>query len=327
MKKIIVCVLLSFIISLSANAEESNDTFIHYRWSGGYSPLKNSELIMTKDGKARVVYARCIMDGEESFSYEFNLDKNELYSLRALVKAVDFFNQPETSSEHVIDAGESTLYVHLGERDRTIHFQLGLNIEPLRLELDKIISQGIIITEINTKEDVYEAMIACSPYFAGRKIYSPQYLKDPLEEFITKNNNKQKLEYALTALSWLLTQEQWLGFIASQIENSNESHKLLLLKILGSHPFYGNIPEKQAQILLPYLIYVIDSHYAAKKPLSQETDETLRMLWVFVACKGDEQILPVLEKLSKSNNELTIKWSKWAVENIKGRMEELKNKK
>ena len=174
--------------------------------------------------------------------------------------------------------------------------------------------------ELVTKGTVYQAMVACVPQLSGGKAYRPQLLADPLKQFIEKSTDRQKLEWGLTGLAWILTQEQWLGYISTQVEKANADCEALLFGILGSHPFRSDIPETHIKIILPYLTHMIDSYVSTEKPIARKTDEALGILCQLIGAKNYEQALPTLRNLIKAHSQLVAGgWARWAIKSIESK--------
>ena len=130
MKKRILPILLFLLWLAGASSLAAKDSpiFIRYELDGGRSPIKHAEVRVTINGQVHVRYQK---HNEEPSNYRFTLDKSELSALRALVKTVNFFDQPEKDSSLVIGVGKSALYVHLDARKKLLTFTYRPEMQPL----------------------------------------------------------------------------------------------------------------------------------------------------------------------------------------------------
>lgn len=172
-------------------------------------------------------------------------------------------------------------------------------------------------SELELNGDTYQAMVASSSRLSGSKVYCPRLLIPPLKKNIAQCQERQKLEWGLTGLAWLLTEDQWLGFVSLQLEQADPERKALLLGVLGSHPFYGNIPDSHARALLPLVTAVLDSFSELKGPIEPKTDESLGIVCQFIGAKKYDQSLTTLSRLRQVHGESVAGgWAGWAIESI-----------
>jgi len=259
---IIAAVLLMGLL-LTSQAAVDSMPLIQYSWGGGLSNIRTADLRVDDTGK---VLVKCVKQEQEQspLQYEFTLDGDELAALTSLVQIVKFFDQPTNDTSFATDVGEFSLTVSLGNKRHTLNYRFRPELDPLTQALWKLIQQGIVTAELQSNGDTYQAMVASSSRLVGSKVYCPRLLVDPLKREIANCQDRQKLEWGLTGLAWLVTEDQWLGFVSSQLIDAAAARKALLLGLLGSHPFYGNIPDTHALILLPLLTAVLDSFTETK---------------------------------------------------------------
>lgn len=251
-----------FVISVlgaktNINASESEE-FIFFRQEGAFSPFIFIELAIRNDGSVITKFDRGSSDKGE---LSFNLNEYELEMLKTLVHTVDFFDRMDKGNKSVIDLGQSTLRISLEEQKRELIFGSRLELEPLTSCLRKIIHQGVVLSDLNYKGDVYSALGAVSNYLASAKVLQSKILQEPLEKFVVNSNDRQKLLWGIEALSWIMTPEEWMGFLSKELSDPKETRKALLLEALSSHPFTGNIPPIHRDMLCPLFLANLRSEY------------------------------------------------------------------
>lgn len=296
MKPQLMGVVIAFVgLATLAQSADKPVPLIHYTKHGGMlSNIKIAEVRVEATGQVTVRYEK---QAQRPSDYRFSLDEDELAALTSLVRVVRFFEQPASDTARVTDVGESSLTVNIGNDRRTLHYRFRQELDPLTRELWRMIQQGIVTSELETKGDVYQAMVASSPLLIGSKVYCPRLLVPSLKKNVAQCQDRQKLGWGLTALAWLQTEEQWLGFVSSQLANAAPERKALLLGVLGSHPFYDSIPDGHCRILLPLLTSVLDSFSEKKDRIDPATDEALGNVCQMIAAKKYDRSLPVLLKL------------------------------
>lgn len=243
----IYCLLITSVWGAENNVIPSeSEEFLFFRREGAFSPFKFVELLIRNDGSGVTTFNRGNTDKGES---SFNLNKYELEALKTFVHEVDFFEQPDKGNRSAIDLGQSILRISLEGQKRELIFGSRPELEPLTSCLWKLIIQGVILTDLKNKGDVYSALGALSSYLASPKVLQSKVLREPLEKFIANSDNRQKLLWGFEALSWIMTPEEWMGLLSKELNDAEEVRKVLLLEALSSHPFTGNIPQAHRDIL------------------------------------------------------------------------------
>lgn len=310
---IVTVVLMAVLAQLTWGADDSTPR-IEFSWAGGHSNIKTAEVQVKDSGKVLVQYEK---HGQKLIEYGFELDQDEVSALTSLVEIVNIFDHPANDTSITTDVDQSTLIVSMGDKRRALTYRYRPELDPLTQELWKLINQGIVIVELRTNVDTYQAMVASSPRLAGSKVYCPRLLVEPLKSEIARCKDRQKLEWGLTGLAWIVSEAQWLGFVSSQLADADLEHKTLILSVLGSHPFYDNIPPSHSNILLPLLTSVLDSFSNNKSTIESRTDESLGILCQFMGARKYGRCLPVLLKLQQVHGDSVAGgWAGWAVASI-----------
>ncbi len=271
-----------------------SEEFIFFRQEGAFSPFKFIELSIRNDGSGITKFDRGNTDKDE---LPFNLNKYELEMLKTLVHTVDFFEQTDKGNKSAIDLGQSTLRISLEEQKRELIFDYRPELEPLISCLSKIIHQGVVLSDLNNKDDVYSALGAVSNYLASTKVLQPKVLQKPLEKFIVNSNDRQKLLWGSEALSWIMTPEEWMGFLSKELNDPNETRKALLLEALSSHPFTGNIPPIHRDMLCPLFLANLRFEHQNWSKLSNEKQQAYNEVIRFLGERRYTIAIPILMEL------------------------------
>ncbi|HEX8200936.1 MAG TPA: hypothetical protein VF590_10635 [Isosphaeraceae bacterium] len=301
--------LIAFAAAAPAPAADGPPV-LEYRWAGGHSPLKYAAVRVAADGKVTVRFEK---QGHKPAAIEFALDPDEVAALRATARAARAFDHPEDGGTPLPDAGESTLTVARGNMSRTLRNPRGGDIELLTQAAWRLVNQGVLTHGLEARGDVYPVSVAASATAAGAKVYSPRLLAGPLKAFVGGCGDKQELEWGLSGLAWVVTEEQWLGFVAGQLEEADAARKPLLLSTLAGHPFYANIPDSHSDALLPLLATELD---VAGKP-DGEAGEAMAAVCRFLGSRKYERAVPVLTRFAQAHAGTSAgNWGVWAVDAI-----------
>ncbi|MBN2181163.1 MAG: hypothetical protein JW715_04555 [Sedimentisphaerales bacterium] len=294
----LVLVCGSFVTSICG--EENNITasgsgeFLFFRQEGAFSPFKFVELSIKEDGYVVTTFDRGNTDKGE---IRFYLNEYELEMIKTLVRTVDFFEQTDKGNKSAIDLGQSTLRVSLEEKKRELIFGARQELEPLTSCLRKIIHQGVVLSDLKNKGDVYSALGSVSNYLASAKVLQPEVLQEPLEKFVENSNDRQKLLWGIETLSWIMTPEEWMGFLSKELSDPKETRKALLLEALSSHPFTGNIPPIHRDMLCPLFLANLRSEYHDWSKFSKEKQQAYSQIIKFLGERRYTVAMPILLEL------------------------------
>jgi hypothetical protein len=292
-----------------------SEEFLFFRNEGGYSPFKFVEVLIRSDGSGVTTFDRRNKDKGES---SFNLNRYEVETLKTLVHAVDFFAQPDKDKRFASDVGQSILRISLESKKRELLFEFRPELEPLTSCLWKLIYQGIILTDLKNKSDVYSALGAVSNYLASAKVFQPKVLREPLEKFISNSDDRQQLLWAIEALSWVMTPEEWMGFLSKELNDAKEARKVLILEALTSHPFTGNIPHAHRDMLRPLFLRYLRLEY---RNWSQFTKEKRQAYGSVIRFLGEQRytiatsiLVEMIEECYTANDS----WLGWSLPQMAG---------
>jgi hypothetical protein len=283
---------------------------LEYQWAGGRSPLKSAAVRVATDGMVAVRFEK---QGHKPAALEFALDPDEVAALRATARAARAFDHPEEGGTPFPDDGDSTLTVACGKKSRTLRNPRGGDIEVLTQAAWRLINQGVLTHGLEARGDVYPVSVATSATSAGAKVYAPRLLAGPLKKFVGSCGDKQKLEWGLSGLAWVVTEEQWLGFVADQLEKADAARKSLLLSVLAGHPFYANIPDSHSNALLPFLATELD----VKIKLDEAEGEAMAEVCRFLGSRKYAPAVLVLTRFAQAHAGTSAgTWAGWAVDAI-----------
>jgi hypothetical protein len=199
------------------------DPLAEYTWGGGKSPLATASVRVDPEGKVDVRFRK---QGGKEEGHAFALTDDELAALRTLARV----NPLGGTAVPPPGAGSATL---------TVSGKAVADPEdgPLVRALWRLIHQGVVTRDLIARGDAYAARNACTP-LAAAKVYCPRLLADPLKAFVAACDDKQKVEWGLEGLAYVLSEEQWSGFVGAQIEKAGKARRALLLAAVSGHPFF-----------------------------------------------------------------------------------------
>lgn len=215
-------------------------------------------------------------------------------ALRTLIRSTEFFSQPAKDTSFATDTGESVLKINSEGSERTLTYHYRPQLSPLTQPIWKLITQAFTTKAIESDIDIYTATGAVQPTHSGMKVLQPEALKAPLMTYIRDHDDRQKVQWSLEALAWITTPEEYSGFVSIGIE----AHRTrdTILTIIGTHPFYGSIPDSHLQALCPiYLSYAKDFH----SRLNQLSSAEKEALSDFTRLLGETRYEPAIPLLTQ----------------------------
>ena len=139
--------------------------------------------------------------------------------------------------------------------------------------------------------------VALSKTSALTKVLQPNVLQEPLEKFVVNSNDRQKLLWCIEALSWIMTPEEWMGFLSKELSDPKETRKTLLLEALSSHPFTGNIPPIHRDMLCPLFLANLRLEYQNWSKFSKEKQQAYSQVIKFLGERRYTAAIPILMEL------------------------------
>lgn len=233
-----------------------DESLLTYRWQGGYSPYKQVEVKISQAGAAMVTGQK-----QDSLPLQHltSFSNEELETLRELIRSTGFFTQTGQDTDLDTGEGKTELTIHLDGKSKTLNYLHLPALEPLEHFAWRLITQASAIQALESDGDVSSAANAVMPTHAGMKSLQPGRLKIPLMSYVRDHYDRQKIETALEALSWVTTPEEYSRFVSLGLKKGDLGEKLL--GIIGTHPFCGNIPGTHLKSLCPvFLAYAKDAH-------------------------------------------------------------------
>jgi hypothetical protein len=273
-----------------ATAVAAESLFVDYEWQGGHSPYKTVNVGIADDGATRVTIAK---HSGPAVDYQTALSREELGALGALVASTEFFTRPATELDISPDTGQTTLTISLPpQRPRTLSYRSCRDLDPLTAVLWKLVAQAEAVSALKADEDIYRATNVVKPTMAGAKALQPERLKEALGTYLRTHRDRQRVAWALEALAFVTTEEEFSGFVALALKEPQQRE--VFLTIVGSHPFVGNIPASHWQALCPtYLAFTREAR-ARQEPL---TDAEKQALSEFTQMLGETRYQPAIRVL------------------------------
>jgi len=296
------------------------EELLFFRHEGGYSPYKFVEVLIRNDGSGVATFERM---NKENGKIPFQLDTDELETLKTLVLATDFFSQHTQDTRRIIDAGTCTLRISMNGEQHEIHFQQPYSpIGPLTTFVWGLVHQGIAISDLEEQKDAHLALRKVSGHLAKwAKVIQPEALRKPLKKFVHKSEDHQQLLWAIEALSWVTTPEEWMGFLSKELNSSKKSRKNFLLKALSSRSSYlsiGDIPRSHREILAPlFLRYLRLAH----RNWSQFSKEKRQAYGSVIRFMGEQRYAistPILVEMIRESYTDSASWLGWSLPHMAG---------
>ncbi len=281
--------ILSLILAAVAGAQEV--PLLAYQWKGGHSPYKQIGVVIMPAGEATVSWQK---HQSPQLEYRTTLSAEEIEALQALIRSTDFFSQTGGNPVDLRDAGEIELTIRNGGQGKTMKYVRLPELAPMEEMIGKLTAQALALQAIESDGDLGTAACAVSPTLAGRKALQPGALKKPLMTYVRSHHTRQKVQYALEALSYVTTPEEYRGFISLGLSDSLQRETLL--SIIGSHPYCGNIPDAHLKSLCPIYLSYVSNAASRKAGLTQVEKEALESFTYLLGDSRYEPAIPVLLK-------------------------------
>ena len=269
--------------------ENKGKEFIRFRFRG----RRSVEMTIDRDGAATVLFS----DSHRPDNREtLRVNADELAALDALVASTGFFALPEGAAHKGLHV---TRHLRVTSRGRSRELVYGHlpELSPLDGTLWKIVHQGIVLHNLRLREDVHAALGAASPHLAAAKVLDPRVLEGPLRAMAKTTLDRGKLRGALEASAWLLTEEQWLGYLWSLLRDANAERTTLLLEVLSSHPFHDDIPKSHVAPVCILITVHLRADIEAFAELGERRRMALRQGARLLGNRRHKEAVPLLVKM------------------------------
>jgi hypothetical protein len=273
-------------------SEPNQGPWLRYESEGGFSPYEKVIIGIHAEGKTSVEVKK---KQASSYTYMITLSAEEMASLQTLIRAVDFFSQPDRDTALTIDADTTLLSIRMADKSKELIFRYRPALEPLVSYMQRLIVQAEAIQDIMQGGNAYRLLNAVSSQLSGAKALQPREFVLPLKLYISTSDNARNLEWAIEGLSWVASPEEWSGFLAMTLAGADKNRQDLLMSILTSNPFGGNIPTPHLQAMCPLLlIYLIDNQ-AGYRLMSENQRRSIQGAFSVI---GDNHYWPALPFLA-----------------------------
>jgi len=296
MSKHLFCFVV-FVIGLCSYCE--GKPFIHFESKGGLGS-GFSKVTVNSEGQ---VNCQIKQQKRALYEYSFQLNEDEINAFYILIDSVDFFSQPAEDTHMVTCVGEQVLTINLKDKTKTLSYRSRPEIQPLTVELWKLINHAVVSSALKNG-DAYPASTACSPHSAGCKVYSPVLLKPSLKQYISQQGERMHLENAFKALSHLITPQEWLGYLHNQLTTADDERSTLLLKILGSHTIYGNVPKSHIEPICLLLEHQFRAEMEKSLTLSEHKKRVFSQATYLWGHQRYKKAIPSLMKMMVLNERM-----------------------
>ncbi|MFN9113022.1 MAG: hypothetical protein ACK5XN_23385, partial [Bacteroidota bacterium] len=158
--------------------------------------------------------------------------------------------------------GLTELTVTQATKTKTISFGHEASMEPLRSHLWRLCVQAEAIDALKNDGDVYTATGCVNQRHTGAKALQPDRLREPLIAFVKHSHDRQRIEWAMSALGWILTPEELLGLVTSELRREDRQGEMLLV-------LPGDLSEAHAEALCVFYLGFVQENLANRAALPQ----------------------------------------------------------
>ncbi len=161
-------------------------------------------------------------------------------------------------------------------------------------------------------------MGTASNLLSSAKVFQPEVLQEPLQKFVISSNDRQKLLWAIEGLSCITTPEEWMGFLALELERSQNTRRSVLLEALSSHPFTGNIPKTHREMLCPLFLRYLRVEYRNWSGFPKEKRQAYGSAIRFLGSQRYTISTPVLVEMVEECYTDYDSWLGWSLPHMAG---------
>jgi hypothetical protein len=152
--------------------------------------------------------------GSRKAEETLRLTQEELLDLKALIRKVAHFGQPERDRLRYLHEPDGTLQVSLDRQGKELFRSDRKEVEALHAFVWKCVQQVTVMEELRGGR-FSSVLHAVSPPSDTREVLQPYALRKPLEERVRAFRSwGSDTGTALAALAWLTTREEWMRFLS-----------------------------------------------------------------------------------------------------------------
>jgi hypothetical protein len=190
------------------------------------------------------------VSSEGNIDYSTQLTPGEFAWIKFLVSQANFADNPGRKFVGA-DVAEKTITLVAGGKTQTAKFAVDSTFTPLVDCLYKLLNQARAIADLK-RGSTYTVDGGVNPLLAAPKVLQPRACVEPLREHLLKKS-LQNDNWALEALAYVTTPEEFAGTIAQYVAGSQGKDRRILFETICGHPYYANIPKSQLQAYWPLL--------------------------------------------------------------------------
>lgn len=274
----------SLLLAFGASAQEN--PLLSYRVLGSGMVYAEVGVKISRAGGTVVSWKKT---GKPAYSYRTTLSPEEIEAFRAVIRSTGFLtlnDPPQGNVPMRTHTGETTLTIDTGEQNKILVYRYRPEMAPLEQMLWKLQTQASTAQSLASDDDIYTATGAVSPTMAGGKALQPQALKKPFMDYILTHQDRQKLGWAMSALAYLTTPEEYLGFVSGGLEIPGQRDVLLSVM--------GGVPDSHLQALYPLYFSLVREGMGRKAEMSQAETDRLEEFISILASGRYAPVLPLL---------------------------------
>lgn len=246
-------------------AEKTEEPIVRYLNKGSHGPYQSVEVTVFPSGKTLVVLKK---HSKTHIDYETKLSLIEMNALNARITASGFFTDKSTAvNPPSLHEGVTELTIKRAADTKTVSFGRDPSLEPLCFHLWRLCVQAEAINALNKDGDVYTATGCVNQRLAGAKALQPERLREPLIAYVKRCQDRQRIEWAMAALGWILTPEELLGLVAGELKRADRQ---------GAMPvgLPGDLSEAHAEALCVLYLSFVQENLGNRAALSNELQNT-----------------------------------------------------
>lgn len=246
-------------------AKEAEEPILRYSNKDSHGRYESVEVTVFPSGKTVVVMKD---HSKIRIDYETKLSPVEMSALNARITASGFFmHLSPTVNPPSLHAGVTELTIKRAGETKMVSFGRDPSLEPLCSHLWRLCVQANAIDALNNDGDVYTATGCVNQRLAGAKALQPERLREPLIAYVKRCQDRQRIEWAMEALGWILTPEELLGLVASELKRTDRQ---------GAMPvgLPGDLSEAHAEALCVLYLSFVQENLGNRATLSKELQNT-----------------------------------------------------
>lgn len=191
---------------------------------------------------------------KEAHVYELRLNSLSMEHLGDLIKSSGFMSYDGGDGggeKRYLHSGTTFLKVRMGKLENESKIGHEINLQPLINYISRAINQCEVDRRFHENEDIYSVYSAISPRASSVKLLNPELFEADIIEFIDSSDSRSKIAHGIEALQYLLTPEEFAGFLSQRLTIGGEEN------IWFYAINYGSLEEAHLDALMPLCLSIL----------------------------------------------------------------------